>query len=104
MKRLLLVVLAAMFFGGCMSIILPTDRDMLHKNALNAQATSAQVQALQVVPSADGATVNVKVADWVAIKTWWAAEAKTWWAIDLWSQGKDPAKNPYVPMVFGGGQ
>ena len=59
--------------GGC-SVVMPSDRAVIHDHRLNAEAINAKVQTDANLPA------------WV--REWWDAEAQTWRAIDAWATGK----------------
>ena len=69
----------AVLASGC-SVIVPSDREMIHQNYLNAQAMNAKVQAIQT-PTQD---------EWCACRKWWQQEEWTWAALDAWAKGEKP--------------
>jgi hypothetical protein len=82
---LMVVVAGVVLASGC-STASQTDRELIHKARVNAEATA--------VLAANIGTPTT--SNWIAAQEWWAAEAATWAALDDRANGKQP---PMIPAA-----
>jgi len=80
---LMVLVAGVVLASGC-GTASQSDRELIHKARLNAEATATLAASIGTPTT----------ANWMAAQEWWAAEAAMWVALDDRANGKPPSMTP----------